>query len=66
MDDSTLSVSVDLAVCERYGHCCFEAPTVFELDDDGELRFDAAPDASLRPRVEAAARACPVLAIVVE
>lgn len=63
MNDSALKVSVDLTVCERYGHCCFEAPTVFELDDDGELQYVSTPDDALRTQVEAAARACPVLAI---
>lgn len=61
----TVPVRVDLTVCERYGHCCFEAPTVFELDDDGELQYVADVDAALRPQVEAAARACPVLAITI-
>ena len=32
MNKHSLKVSVDLSVCERYGHCCFEAPTVFELE----------------------------------
>jgi ferredoxin len=58
-----MKITVDLAACERYGHCCFEAPTVFELDDDGELQYVPDVDDVLRPEVEAAARACPVLAI---
>lgn len=65
MNNSPLKVSVDLTVCERYGHCCFEAPTVFELDDDGELEYVTEVDERLRPQVEAAVRACPVLAITV-
>lgn len=65
MYNSPLKVSVDLTVCERYGHCCFEAPTVFELDDDGELEYVTEVDERLRPQVEAAVRACPVLAITV-
>jgi ferredoxin len=60
-----MKITVDLAVCERYGHCCFEAPTVFELDDDGELQYLTDVEDGLRPEVEAAARACPVLAITV-
>ena len=65
MNKHSLKVSVDLTVCERYGHCCFEAPTVFELDDDGELQYVSAPDETLHLQVGAAARACPVLAITV-
>ena len=60
-----MKVNVDLSVCERYGHCCFEASTVFELDDDGELRYVSEPDGAVRLQVEAAARSCPVLAITV-
>ena len=60
-----MKISVSLDVCERYGHCCFEAPTVFELDDVGELHYVSDVDDALRPEVEAAARACPVLAITV-
>ncbi len=58
-----MKVSVDLPVCERYGHCCFEAPEVFRLDDDGELHYVADVDDALATKVGAAARACPVLAI---
>ena len=60
-----MRIDVDRTVCERYGHCCFEAPTVFELDDDGELHYVSVPDEALRTQVEAAARSCPVLAITV-
>jgi ferredoxin len=58
-----MKVHVDLAVCERYGHCVFEAPAVFELDDDGELQYVAEPPDEELPRVQQAARACPVAAI---
>ncbi len=58
-----MRVAVDLAVCQRYGHCVFEAPAVFELDDDGELHYDAEPADAELDRVRAAARVCPVAAI---
>ncbi|MGL5852451.1 MAG: ferredoxin [Phycicoccus sp.] len=58
-----MKISVDMSVCERYGHCCFEAPEVFQLDDDGELRYVDDVDDALAPAVEAAVRSCPVLAI---
>jgi ferredoxin len=58
-----MRVEVDLAVCERYGHCVFEAPAVFELDDDGELQYGPAPADDELPRVQQAARARPVAAI---
>ena len=65
MREHLLEVHVDLVVCAQHGHCCFEAPTVFNLDNDGELRYEPTPDETLRPQVEAAARACPMLAITV-
>ena len=58
-----MRVEVDMAVCERYGHCVFEAPAVFELDDDGELHYVAEPSDAELLRVQQAARACPVAAI---
>ena len=59
-----MKIDVNMTVCERYGHCCFEAPTVFELDDAGEeLRWPSEVDEALAAQVEAAARACPVRAI---
>lgn len=58
-----MKVEVDMAVCERYGHCVFEAPEVFELDDEGELHHVAEPPDDELARVQQAARACPVAAI---
>ncbi len=58
-----MKVQVDMAVCERYGHCVFEAPAVFELDDDGELQYVTEPPDEELPGVQQAARACPVAAI---
>lgn len=59
-----MKIDVDMTACQRYGHCCFEAPTVFELDDAGEnLFWPAEVDDALAGEVEAAARACPVQAI---
>ena len=62
-----MKVDVDMTVCQRYGHCCFEAPTVFELDDAGEeLSWPEEVDDSLAGQVSAAVRACPVRAITVQ
>jgi ferredoxin len=58
-----MKVSVDPSACQRYGHCCFEAPEVFQLDDDGELHHLTDVDDTHAPKVEAAVRACPMLAI---
>ena len=58
-----MKVEVDMAVCQNYGQCVFAAPEVFDLDDAGELVYQAAADDAARPDVEAAVLACPVQAI---
>ncbi|MFD9887746.1 ferredoxin [Amycolatopsis sp. NPDC059027] len=58
-------ISVDNDRCELYGICAMEAPDVFDLGNDGRLRFRKrllAPD-DLEQAV-AAARACPMQAVV--
>jgi ferredoxin len=59
----TLTVIVDMELCDGHGQCEFAAPEVFRLDDEGTLEFDPAPDASQRANVEQAVRLCPVQAI---
>lgn len=60
-----MHVTVDLGVCNGYGHCVIEAPGYFELDDTtGKatlLRHQVA-DGDRAP-VEAAVLLCPVGAI---
>jgi ferredoxin len=60
-----VKVEGDLVTCQRYGHCVFEAPAVFALDDEGELHYDAEPADEELAGVQEAARACPVSAITV-
>jgi ferredoxin len=52
-----------MVVSEHYGNSMFEAPAVFELDDDGELQYVAEPPDAERERVQQAVRACPVSAV---
>ncbi|URN09870.1 ferredoxin [Actinomadura madurae] len=59
----TMQISVDRDVCEIHAQCVFTAPDVFELDEDGELVYDPAPDAQHVDAVRRAALACPVQAI---
>jgi len=50
--------------CEGHGLCEQAAPTVFRLDDAGELHIDVAevtPDQE--PTVAAAVRVCPMAAL---
>ena len=60
-----MRVEVDMGLCQSNGLCCISAPDVFELGDDDILRYDPAPDESLREAVEEAERGCPVQAITV-
>ncbi|NMH99880.1 ferredoxin [Pseudonocardia acidicola] len=60
-------VKADLEACQGYANCVVGADDVFDIDDDGVvvlLRTEI--DEADRPRVEEAARSCPVSALVVE
>lgn len=61
-----MRVTVDMAKCQHYGQCCFEAEDVFQLDDDGKLTYIPEVDESRRSAVESAADVCPMQAITVE
>jgi ferredoxin len=62
-----VKVVVDLAVCQDHGQCCFAAPEVFQLNEDGHLVvLLEQPDGSLRDKVEEAADVCPLQAITIE
>ncbi|WP_181776775.1 4Fe-4S domain-containing protein [Amycolatopsis pittospori] len=56
-------ISVDDKKCHRYAICQAEAPQVFQLQGDGQLRYLRKPGAKQVPQVQAAARACPMRAI---
>ncbi len=56
-------ISVDDKKCHRYAICQAEAPQVFQLQGDGQLRYLRKPGAKQVPLVQAAARACPMRAI---
>jgi ferredoxin len=58
-----IQISVDMAKCQHYGQCVFEAPTIFNLNDDDLLEFIASADSSELPNVESAADVCPMQAI---
>jgi ferredoxin len=60
-----MNVSVDFEACEMHGDCVMEAPEVFDLHDDSDVvvLLDDAPPESLRAKVQAAVKSCPVAAI---
>jgi ferredoxin len=57
---------VDLNRCEGYAQCAFLAPDVFTMHGEEALLYDATPDDAERDRIDRAAAACPVQAIIVE
>ncbi|MCK2243078.1 MULTISPECIES: 4Fe-4S domain-containing protein [unclassified Crossiella] len=61
-----VGVSVDNERCQRYGICETAAPEVFQLVEDGRLRYDTSPHAQFATQAKAAARCCPMRAITVQ
>ncbi len=61
-----MKISVDLELCQSNGQCCYAAPEIFDLGEDGTLTFTAEPDGALREAAEDAVLACPVQAISIE
>ncbi|WP_239154047.1 ferredoxin [Amycolatopsis sp. FDAARGOS 1241] len=58
-------VSVDNDRCELYGICAMEAPDLFDLGQDGRLRFrKRLLGAADMTQAIAAARMCPMQAVV--
>ena len=57
----------DFKACQGYGNCITGAPDVYDIDDDGTvvLLKDEIAEQD-RPRVEEAARSCPVDALSIE
>ena len=59
-----LEVEIDREVCMGSGNCVYEAPGVFDLDDDS-VAFVLDPTASPEDKLLAAAQKCPTHAITV-
>jgi ferredoxin len=61
-----MKVHVDMNLCQSHGECAFAAPEVFQLSDDDVLVWKEEVGAELRDQVQAAADACPMMAIRLE
>ena len=62
-----MRVTVDLDTCASTGGCVHQAPTVFEIRDDGMLHIlQEEPSEDLRAQVTAAEELCPTGAISIE
>ncbi|GAA5164377.1 MULTISPECIES: ferredoxin [Amycolatopsis] len=57
-------ISVDNDRCEVFGICVWEAPGLFQLDRDGRLRYRRQLQEEDFEQAAAAARCCPMQAIV--
>lgn len=61
-----MRVIVDWDLCDSHGECMTAAPDIFEVRDDDQLYvLDENPPEEKRSRVEAAARRCPKLALLI-
>jgi len=59
-----ITVRIDPTLCVGFGDCIDDAITVFELDDDGVVRFrDDAPSDTVEATLLGACGACPVDAL---
>ena len=61
----TIKINVDMAKCQHYGQCAFEAPDIFRLNSDDKLEYTAEADESERGNIEAAIDICPMQAIFI-
>ena len=60
-------LKADFGACQGYANCVDAAPETYDIDDDGVvvlLREEISPEE--RPRIEEAARSCPVNALSIE
>jgi len=65
LETQGLTVKIDRLICVGFEDCIVEAPETFALDYDGIAVFKGTAADTERERLMAAARSCPVDAIVV-
>ena len=59
-----MRIDIDWDLCQGHGCCMGEAPEVFLVGEDGELKLlQERPPDSLRSKIELAAKYCPTGAI---
>ena len=60
-------LKADFGACQGYANCVDAAPDTYDIDDDGVvvLLKEQISDEE-RPRIEEAARSCPVSALMIE
>ena len=58
-----ITIKVDMYKCQNYAQCVFEAPNVFDLNEDEKLEYHATAEDSERDNVQRAIDSCPMQAI---
>lgn len=60
-----MAITIDRDKCEGYGMCAQAAPSLIELDDEGDPQIaDSALAHTDESTAERAARACPIAAVL--
>lgn len=60
-------LKADFGACQGYANCVDAAPDVYDIDDDGVVVLvKTTITEAERPRIEEAARSCPVSALTIE
>jgi ferredoxin len=60
-------LKANFEACQGYANCVDAAPEVYDIDDDGVVvLLKAEISDEERPRIEEAARSCPVSALTIE
>jgi ferredoxin len=59
-----MRIVVDRDLCQGHGTCCAEAPDVFALDADGQVRvMQDEPGEALHDAIRKAVKYCPTAAL---
>jgi ferredoxin len=61
-----MKVLVDRVKCQNHGQCAISAPSNFELDADGQLRYQESFEEENSDDIEDAIDSCPLQAIVLQ
>lgn len=61
-----MRITIDRSMCDMHLQCVFAAPAIFEVSDDGELRWLEEVGDELAPQAKAAVAVCPAAAIEIK
>jgi ferredoxin len=64
--ERVVRIAVDLNRCQGYAQCAFLAPEIFAMHGEEALLYDPDADEAQREKLDRAAAACPVQAVLVD